>query len=1193
SPGREATLEPGEIREVELFVHAQDAEKTLYEFYLKVVSDEGKSYSFVDYSRALIYVRPFVANLDIQPVETLPGMMTSRFRLFNYGDTLADIAVTVDEDSYSTVRINPAINHYRLANGEFVEFELSASKYVSGTVYASAGDYQVSQTLEIGCAPDTELQTYTVEDVTVIAEIKDWYCTNKQHLELPFSVPSGIRPEHISASWIEVNFALPMTYEKYDPHTVKMYMNGHEIAAPGLEETIPDGQYVFRFPSSWIHLAREGRAQNILTIEVEGMNSGQYIVATDFKIYLNVDEMDVDLCVSPPPPLPKPTPPEPRTSIHSKSCKRKFRPGATTPIKFVLSNDDSANNAYQGVHEGALTVTITNNSYQGEVASPPPIVKNISVPPDNGHILVFPDDFADQVDIDDYNLQIPADADDIEYTIDVRFENNTMGQTVQKQLPIFWVRTPLIIVHGMMGSVLVNDNNKTLWSPWKLFLNECDDALDGLVCDQNGCGSNGNVIAREVIKKKLPGIPFFGDIFQGLENYLGYQPGKSFGQGYVFHENGTSKKHPFEMDPAINSGDLPEDAFYFVYDWRLDNAENAIKLKNFITYVTGEIKSIEEAAQAPYLLPEQKVNLLVHSMGGLVTKSMLQKDSAFNDHIRNIFFLGTPHLGAVDTFSLLHDGLENPLINDKIDMDLTKKVDGAINGLSRAKSYAISITEAVLKDALSAFVDQAELELSEDGCFDYVKHLKHIYSLVQLATHYPAGLVDVLDDLNEYLSEDMDLNFINDTQLKKLVKYMPSGYELLPSVKYLDKFPDDYYYYKHNNTPMNFSSDPSIDSEIESVPDGDPALWENAKTFHNDLDGINEDYLPEKTYMILGCKVPTTHVIEHQTSSDPHTDILIFHEGDGDGTVPIESAWHLNVRTFTAEYVKHSNLPSYRGIELLVRSVLKGYENDYTESPFSPIDEVTGNDPDTCNCCGLDAGVRIIITPPGGVSFGDFDFKWPKVNLVGGETWSGNTGNAVHLGIIGSDYHFSNRGIEIFIPDGAVYTLEFDGIDREYLNIKYEFMRDGGVIRTSVFYDVPIDLVGVGNVDLDLTNFDNDPVMRLDNDGDGTFDVVDIAPTQTFSGPATADYQPPVTTAQINGTSNGGDGYLPGASVTLSAADEVGGSGVLATNYQIDSGDASAYSGPIQFNESGIYHFTFWSLDQNLNQETAQTIQLV
>ncbi|RKX24171.1 MAG: hypothetical protein DRP47_11780, partial [Candidatus Zixiibacteriota bacterium] len=1114
SPGREATLEPGEIREVELFVHAQDAEKTLYEFYLKVVSDEGESYSFVDYSRALVHVRPFVANLDIQPVETLPGMMTSRFRLMNYGDTLADIAVAVDDDSYPAIRINPTINHCHLAQGEFIEFELSASKYVTGTVFARSGDYQVSQTFEIGCAPGTDPQTYTVENVTVIAEIKDWYCTNKQTLKLPFSVPSGILPENISASWLEVNFSLPMAHEKYDPHTVKMYMNGHEIAAPGLEETIPDGQYVFRFPSSWIHLAREGRAQNILTIEVEGMNSGQYIVATDFKIYLNVDEMDVDLCL---PPLlgdPQRTPPVPQTVIQSKLGRRKFRPGAVVPIQFLLNNDDSVNNAYQGVHEGVLTVSITNNSYLGEIP-PVTLIDNISVPLESH---VFPIDFSDQVDPLDYLLHIPPDADDIEYTIDVSFENTTMSQTVQKRLPIFWVRTPLIIVHGVMGSVLesYDDNNneyETLWSPLKLYLHKCDNDLDDLFCDSNGCGDPQTVKATSVIRRMMPFTSIFGDTFYGLEQYLGYRSKKSFGQGYVFHENGGSEKHPFVANPEISTGDLlPEDAFYFVYDWRLDNAKNAIKLKNFITYVTGEIKSIEEAAQAPYLLPDQKVNLLVHSMGGLVTKSMLQKDPAFNDHIKNLFFIGTPHLGSVDSFSLLKDGLRKPKVGNHI---LTIKSD--------------------------------------------------------------------------LLCIDMDGDHIEDSQAMRLVQYMPSAYQLLPSEKYIHDVTSDQGYYKIGDTFINFSSDPSIDSKIEGVTGGDPSLWANAQSFHEDLDGEEETYLPKKSYMILGCKIPTIHVIERQAEN-----ILIFHDGDGDGTVPIGSSWDLNVRTFAAEYVKHLNLPSYHGTELLVRSLLKGYEYDYAESPFYPIKEVTGNDPATCNCCGLDAGVRITFKwPDFEFMFGDFDFKWPKVNLVGGETWSGNTGNAVHLGIIGSDYHFSNRGIEIFIPEGTVYTLEFDGIDREYLNIKYEFMRDGGVIRTSVFYDVPIDLGGVGNVDLDLTDLDNDPVMRLDNDGDGTFDVVDIAPTQTFSGPATADYQPPVTTAQINGTSNGGDGYLPGASVTLSAADEVGGSGVLATNYRIDSGDASAYSGPIQFNESGIYHFTFWSLDQNLNQETAQTIQLV
>ena len=125
----------------------------------------------------------------------------------------------------------------------------------------------------------------------------------------------------------------------------------------------------------------------------------------------------------------------------------------------------------------------------------------------------------------------------------------------------------------------------------------------------------------------------------------------------------------------------------------------------------------------------------------------------------------------------------------------------------------------------------------------------------------------------------MDGDHIEDSQAMRLVQYMPSAYQLLPSEKYIHDVTSDQGYYKIGDTFINFSSDPSIDSKIEGVTGGDPSLWANAQSFHEDLDGEEETYLPKKSYMILGCKIPTIHVIERQAEN-----ILIFHDGDGDGT---------------------------------------------------------------------------------------------------------------------------------------------------------------------------------------------------------------------------------------------------------------------------------------------------------------------
>ena len=170
---------------------------------------------------------------------------TSRFRLMNYGDTLSDIAVYVDAANRTKTTINPSINHYRMENGDFVEFDINAQEYATGTLYARSGEHVVSAPFEIGCPPDTTLNTYTVNDVAIIAVIKDWYCTNKMNLELPFSIPRGFGHDDLAEAGLEVNFSLPMAQEKYDPHTVVISINDETIAT--LEDAIPEGQYIFRF----------------------------------------------------------------------------------------------------------------------------------------------------------------------------------------------------------------------------------------------------------------------------------------------------------------------------------------------------------------------------------------------------------------------------------------------------------------------------------------------------------------------------------------------------------------------------------------------------------------------------------------------------------------------------------------------------------------------------------------------------------------------------------------------------------------------------------------------------------------------------------------------------------------------------------------------------------------------------------
>ena len=284
-------------------------------------------------------------------------------------------------------------------------------------------------------------------------------------------------------------------------------------------------------------------------------------------------------------------------------------------------------------------------------------------------------------------------------------------------------------------------------------------------------------------------------------------------------------------------------------------------------------------------------------------------------------------------------------------------------------------------------------------------------------------------------------------------------------------------------------------------------------------------------------------------------------------------------------------------MRLLVRSILKGYEDDFQASSSHPVAEYYEG------FCGLPAGTRIIITSSSGLSgfggwtggAGDPVEGMPSVRdpgTPGRSGFTGFTGNTIHTGILGSDYRFTNDGVEIYVPEGSVYTLEFHGMDQEYLNIKFQLMSEGGVIKTYIFADLTLDIDGCGEVTFDLTGAMTDPVLRLDNKCDGVYEEENIPPSYVLDEEESNDFIAPATTANITGTMGDSDWYVSDVSISLPATDNDGGSGILATRYRFQTeGAFTNYSSPIQVAEPGNHTLTYYSIDRNLNKETEKVLE--
>jgi pimeloyl-ACP methyl ester carboxylesterase len=109
------------------------------------------------------------------------------------------------------------------------------------------------------------------------------------------------------------------------------------------------------------------------------------------------------------------------------------------------------------------------------------------------------------------------------------------------------------------------------------------------------------------------------------------------------------KKPAFErcefIKDRVLSGRIPRNQtllYAFGYDWRQTTRSNGEKLSRFVDCVRSTHQN-------------SKVNLVGHSMGGLVIKQMLLHEKT-SEHIASVTTFNTPYLGAVRAIQILGDG---------------------------------------------------------------------------------------------------------------------------------------------------------------------------------------------------------------------------------------------------------------------------------------------------------------------------------------------------------------------------------------------------------------------------------------------------------------------------------------------------------------------------------------------------------
>ena len=201
------------------------------------------------------------------------------------------------------------------------------------------------------------------------------------------------------------------------------------------------------------------------------------------------------------------------------------------------------------------------------------------------------------------------------------------------------MQPPVILIHGAFGSRLNDrDTNEEYWpgSLWRiLFSDYVDIALP--INAESLMPTTSNLVATDVTDKVV-GKDYYGAIIRTLEQVGGYARGM-----------------PGEKQESNN-----RQYYLFVYDWREDNVQTVRKLDILI-----------EQIRKDYNTPDLKVDIVAHSMGGLITRYYLRygpedvlDDNNFlvNGHgfqrINKVILLGTPNLGSVSALVEVLQGLK-------------------------------------------------------------------------------------------------------------------------------------------------------------------------------------------------------------------------------------------------------------------------------------------------------------------------------------------------------------------------------------------------------------------------------------------------------------------------------------------------------------------------------------------------------
>ncbi|RJS72760.1 hypothetical protein CW714_04145, partial [Methanophagales archaeon] len=159
------SLAPGETKDIEFVIHAQDAMLREYEFPVNLTNIGAEN--ITDFAVVHVNIRVPNIDFDIVEVDSDPVTLVKTFRITNYGDTITDLKVFAGNELKDKIIFEPSIDHGRLGSGRSVDFKaklvvkagcVDGDCYgVNGTIFAQGTGKMVNVSANFTCEEGKKL----------------------------------------------------------------------------------------------------------------------------------------------------------------------------------------------------------------------------------------------------------------------------------------------------------------------------------------------------------------------------------------------------------------------------------------------------------------------------------------------------------------------------------------------------------------------------------------------------------------------------------------------------------------------------------------------------------------------------------------------------------------------------------------------------------------------------------------------------------------------------------------------------------------------------------------------------------------------------------------------------------------------------------------------------------------------------